>query len=101
MAEDGSGFRSLVQQIQERDRAQSSQRPDRPERSLPPREEREARVPRETRPARELREQREPREPRRDLPRRTQGRTDGMNIEFRDEARDVRADDALLSRRWL
>jgi ribonuclease E len=95
MAEDGSGFRSLVQQIQERDRVQSSQRPDRPERSLPPREERE---PRE---AREPREQREPREPRRDLPRRTQGRTDGMNIEFRGEARDARADDTLLSRRWL
>lgn len=98
MAEDGSGFRSLVQQIQERDRVQSSQRPDRPERSLPPREERE---PRDTRAMREPREQREPREPRRDLPRRTQGRTDGMNIEFRGEARDARADETLLSRRWL
>ena len=98
MAEDGSGFRSLVQQIQERDRAQSSQRSDRPERSLPPREERERREPRA---AREQGEPREQREPRRDLPRRTQGRTDGMNVEFGRAARDARADDALLSRRWL
>lgn len=89
MATDTTGFRSLVQQIQERDR---SPEPTTAERERPPM--------RETRDARPPREAREPREPRRDLPRRTRGRSDGMNVELSNKAKPE-ADGTLLGRRWL
>ncbi len=99
MADEASGFRSLVQQIQERDREQSSQRPERSDRGG---NQREFREPREGRPAKEPREASEPREARRELPRRTQGRTDGMNLDLRGSKEDAGlGSGALLSKRWL
>lgn len=76
-----TGFRSLVQQIQERDQTLGPQVAER-----------------ERGPAREIRE---PREPRRDLPRRTRnGRTDGMDAAFPSMAKGETAP-SLLGRRWL
>lgn len=99
MADEASGFRSLVQQIQERDREQSSQRPERTDRGG---NQREAREPREGRAPREPREASETREPRRDLPRRTQGRRDGMNLDLGGSKDGAdRGSGALLAKRWL
>jgi hypothetical protein len=81
MATDTTGFRSLVQQIQERDHSPEPQASERPRG-----------------PSREVREAREPR---RDLPRRTRnGRNDGMGATFSD-ATKTSAASTLLERRWL
>jgi hypothetical protein len=83
MASDTTGFRSLVQQIQERDRTLE-----------PPVSERERA------PMREARDARPPREPRRELPRRTRGRTDGMNQDLSSK-KTTETGSSLLDRRWL
>ena len=77
-----TGFRSLVQQIQERDHAFE-----------PPIAERERG------PARDMKT---PREPRRDLPRRTRNsRNDGMEGAFSKPSEKQTTDGTLLDRRWL
>ena len=81
MALDNSGFRSLVEQIQERDRTVE----------FTPRE----------RPPVGADTDRPPREPRRDGPRRVKGRSDGMLESLSTPNPAADAPKGLLVHRWL
>lgn len=103
MASDTTGFRSLVQQIQERDREMGTPSRDRST-GQPPRDRAMEASPRETQSRERMddprpQQERPPREPRRDGPRRIRGRTDGMDSSF--GTNTASAPSALLSRRWL